>query len=60
MTKSQSGDAAVQALDNAYEAGYAAAKSPNTKVNPYGYRMQAALYWEFERGYREALFGANA
>lgn len=62
MSTSQSGDNHVMALDKAYEAGRAAAADPEVhdqSSNPYAYRAEATLYWEWMRGYREYLFGRD-
>lgn len=60
MNKSQSGNNHVMALDRAYEAGRDAAflNQQSESANPYGYHVEAALYWEWMRGFREQKFGA--
>lgn len=45
------------ALDKAYEAGRIAAFSTLHIPNPYSYRAEKALYWEYDRGYRDCLYG---
>lgn len=49
----------IEALDAAYDAGYQAAFADDRPPNPYSYSMQKALYWEWERGYRDCLYGVG-
>jgi ribosome modulation factor len=49
--------AELASLDKAFEAGRRAAiDGKETTANPYAYRAEAALYWEWMRGYREYMF----
>lgn len=45
------------AMNRAYEAGRVAAFDPDSSHNPYSYAIEKALYWEWERGYRDCLYG---